>query len=159
VTTGATFTQSFVSSLKDISSFHHGRSEAEIFLSFGREEPLELTMTWASRWWGVLGIGVAERGSPWVRGDFAYEYRASLESEWRFFVNTLWGLGHKYLHWHHFHGYGPIDHRSIDIGLRYTYLIEYVGHINFNYSYRVYAYNFPAHAHQVMIQFLYTFGL
>lgn len=159
LTIGATFTQSFVSSLKDVSSFHHGRSEAELFLSVGQDESLELTMTWASRWWGVLGMGCAERGSPWIRGDLVYEYRSCLDSEWRFFVNTLWGLGERRLHWHDFHGYSSIGHQSVDLGVRYTYLFEYMGNLSVDYSYRVYAYNFPAHTHQVMLRFLYLFGL
>ncbi len=59
----------------------------------------------------------------------------------------------------HFHGYGSIRHRSIDLGFCYTYLLEFYGNTNLTYSYRLYAHNYPIHAHQILAQFLYTFGL
>lgn len=158
LTTGAVLTQSFVPSLNDISSFHHGRSEAEIFVSFGREcshgQPL-----WDSRMWGMLGIGFAERGFPWIRTLLAYEQRFCDCHEFRYMIETLWGLGHQRLCPHHFHGYGPIQHQSIDLSLRYTYLIEYFGALNIDYAYRIYARNFPERTQCVTIMLTKTFGL
>lgn len=156
-TTGLVLTQSFVASLHDISSYHHGRSEAELFLSFGKENPLDVK--WNSRGWGVLGIGIAERGSPWLRGDLTWEYRLCPQHEIKLFTHTLWGLGSKELHPRHFHGYGSIDHQSIDLGLGYTYLIDYFGLFSFEYSSRVYAKNFPAQTHRFLFRLTSTFGL
>lgn len=157
VTAGLSLIYALSYSLKDVSSFHHGRGESELFLSVGKETPLE-TM-WGSRWWGVFGIGIADRGSPWLRFNLSYEKRLCDQHEMRFFAHSLWGLGQKRLHLHHFHGYGPIQHQSIDLGLRYTYLLKYIGSVSVEYSYRVHAFNFPVYAHRVLAQFLYPFGI
>ena len=155
--TGLSYTQAFYYSLRDVSSFHHGFSNIELFISLGKENPDE--SVWASRWWGMLAIGVAERGSPWFRLHLNYEKRWREKHEVKTFLSSLWGLGHKRLHPHHFHGYGSIQHQSIDLGLRYTYLLELYGSASLEYSYRIYARNFPAFTHQVLAQLLYTFGL
>lgn len=155
--TGVSFIECFQSSLKDLSSFHHGRSEAEFFCSFGKETPQETT--WISRWWGIAGIGVADRGSPWARFNLVYERQWREKHELKVFSYFLWGFGHKRLHICDFHGYGPIQHQSLDLGLRYTYLIDFFGSASLEYSYRIYARNFPVRAHRVCIQLLYTFGL
>ncbi len=157
LTTGAGFIQAFDWSLKDKSSFHHGRSEAEIFLSVGKE--WAQGDQWISRAWAMAALGSAARGSPWMRYDMAYAQRIKQCHEFEFFVHTLWGLGSKQLHRSHFHGYGAIDHQSIDLGCRYTYLIQFFGSASIEYAKRVYARNFPVQAHQISLSLLYTFGL
>ncbi|WP_068468436.1 hypothetical protein [Candidatus Protochlamydia phocaeensis] len=156
-TTGLSFIQSFVESLKDPSSFHHGRSEAELFASIGKETAQE--DKWISRWWAMGGIGIAERGSPWLRFDLSYSKRLKEKHELELFACTLWGLGHKALHRTSFHGYGSIQHQSIDLGWRYTYLIDFLGSASLAYTTRIYARNFPVHTQQIVLQLLYTFGL
>lgn len=156
--TGLSFIQAFRRSLKDVSSFHHGLSEAELFLSIGKEYPQD--SDWISRWWGMLAIGAAaDRGSPWFRFDLAYEKSYCEKHELRLLAHSLWGTGHQRLRLHHFDGYGPVQHQSIDLGIRYTYLLDFFGSASLEYSYRIHARNFPAYAHQVMAQVLYTFGL
>lgn len=159
VTTGFVFTQAFLSSLRDISSFHHGRSEGELFISLGKEVAIE-GEEWVSRCWGMVAIGSAiQRRSPWIRSVVAYDHRICRLHEIGVFANTLWGLGFKTLDPEDFHGYGSIQHQSVDLGLRYTYILQYVGHLNLEYSYRIYARNFPAETHLLLLNFLYTFGL
>ncbi len=158
LTTGLILTHAFKSSLYDISSFHHGRTEAELFVSVGKEIS-SLTKTWCSRWWSTGGIGIAEQGSPWLRAQFIYEHQICDRHRWRVFGKTLWGLGHHRLCIQDFRGYGPVRHQSIDLGLGYTYLIKFFGSVSFEYSYRVYARNFPVQNHQFLLSLLYTFGL
>lgn len=155
--TGASFSQAFVPALEDVSSFHHGRSEAEFFLSVGKEIPCG--DVWMSRSWGMLGFGVAERGSPWVRTILAYEQRFCQRHELRGKVETLWGMGHGRLRPHHFHGYGSIQHQSVDFAVRYAYLIDFFGSVDLEYSYRVYARNFPDQTQCLKLSLLMTFGL
>lgn len=155
---GLSFIQAFRPSVYDVSSFHHGFSEAEIFLSVGKEN--SLGMDWISRWWAIFALGTAaDRGSPWIRFDLAYEKVFGEKQEIRLFCNTLWGTGNKRLHLCDFEGYGPIQHQSVDLGFRYTYLIDYFGTASLEYSYRVHARNFPEYTHRVIAQVLYTFGL
>lgn len=158
VATGLSYTQAFTDSLKDVSSFHHGRCEGELFVSIGKEYSLDAC--WNSRWWSILGIGSSvARGSPWIRFNIAYEKCWQDKHEMRAFVHSLWGLGEKRLHLSHFEGYGSVQHQSIDLGLRYTCLIDFFGSASLQYSYRVHARNFPESAHQILAEVLYTFGL
>lgn len=158
LTTGLNFTQAFNHSVRDISSFHHGKNEVELFLSIGKEQSQGIV--WSKRWWAVLGLGTAiNRGSPWIRAQLAYEQRVGQNHEGRLFVHSLWGLGQHRICPHDFNGYGTIQHQSIDLGGRYTYLIEFVGSLSFEYSYRLYARNFPARAQCGLIHFFYPFGI
>lgn len=155
--TGLSYTQAFKKSLKDPNSFHHGLHNTEFFISFGKENPDE--WLWGSRLWCVCALGIAEQGSPWLRFNVDADKRWCEKHEMSLFVHSLWGFGHKNLYLHDFQGYGPIKHQSIDFGMRYTYVLEYYGCASVEYSYRVYAHNFPAYVHSVIAQILYTFGL
>lgn len=155
--TGLSYIQAFKNSLRDVSSFHHGLYSAEFFVSIGQESADECL--WGSRWWGIFAIGIAEQGSPWLRFRLNYDKRWYEKHDLSLFLHSLWGLGGKHLHLGDFHGYGPIKHQSIDLGLRYTYVLEYYGNASLEYSYRIYASNFPAYVHRVFAQVLYTFGL
>lgn len=155
--TGVSYIQAFKKSLKDPNSFHHGLYNAEFFLSVGKENPDE--WLWGSRWWGVFVLGIAEQGSPWCRCNLDFDKRWFEKHEMSLFVHSLWGCGNKRIHLQDFHGYGPIKHQSIDLGMRYTYVLEYYGSASVEYSYRVYARNFPVYVHSVLAQILYTFGL
>jgi hypothetical protein len=157
VTTGLSLIKAFRHSLKDVSSFHHGLGEAELFLSLGKE--FSIGTNWDSRWWALTGIGIAEKGSPWLRFIAAYEKRWDKVHEFAGTLCSLWGLGHHSLKLYHFRGYGPIQHQSVDLSLRYTYLIQYVGHLSVEYTYRIHGRNFPISLHSLWVHFLYTFGL
>lgn len=157
ITFGLSYIQGFHRSLKDLSSFHHGLYESEIFGSIGKEK--SLGTVWISRWWMMGALGIAERGSPWLKFHANFEKRFGEQHELKTFFHSLWGLGGGRLHPNHFSGYGSVQHQSIDLGLRYTYLIEFFGSASLEYSYRIYARNFPTYTHQVLAQVLYTFGL
>lgn len=154
---GLSYIQAFSNSLKDVSSFHHGLYNSELFVSIGKEHSQDAN--WDSRWWLMGALGIAEKGSPWCRLHLNYEKRLREKHELKAFLNTLWGFGQRRLRFDHFEGYGPVKHQSIDLGLKYAYLIQYFGHVSLEYTYRVYARNFPCHTHQVLAQVLYTFGL
>ncbi len=157
LTTGITIIQAFRHSVNDISSFHHGQIAAEAHIAVGKET--SHLSSWLSHWWGVFGIGMADQGYPWIRGDAYWEKNWCDQSQLRLFLHSLWGLGDRNLHAHsHFRGYGPIAHRSIDIGARYTYNFD-LGILSFEYAHRVYAVNFPAHANLFLLSYLYPFGL
>lgn len=157
-TTGAILSQAFLPALHDISSFHHARGEAEIYATVGKEQ--SCGTIWLSRWWVLGGIGTGlEQGAPWLKANIEYESRLSADGEWGVFVKSLWGLGNRRLCPHHFHGYGSVQHQSVDIGLRYRYLLKYMGSLTAEYTYRPYARNFPAYSHCFLVTWLYTFGL
>jgi hypothetical protein len=155
---GLTLQQAFIGSLRDMSSFHHGRSEAEFHLAVGKEL-CSNRFLWDSRLWAIGAFGFAEQGKPWLRANLGYDYRLAIYHELSVFAKTLWGMGNKKLNPYDFDGYGSLHHQSVDLGLRYTYLIEFFGSASIEYMHRVYARNFPAEAHLLMISVLYTFSL
>jgi len=154
---GLSLVQAGRPALHDPASFHHGLFEVEAHLSVGKE--ISQNQFWLKRYFAVFGIG---QGShlPWLRADFVYAQNYCDLSEFRLFVNTLFGLGGRNLNLNHFHGYGSIQHRSIDLGLQYSYFLENVdGSLTAEYSYRVYAKNFPKNVNCLALTFYYPFGL
>lgn len=156
VVAGTTLTQSFLNSLRDPSSFHHGILEAEVHLSFGRE--FSCRNVWLSRWWGLLGFGCGDHGSPWLRGHLEWEHNWLDQQHLALFAETLWGLGGNNFHFP-FRGYGSIRHQSVDIGARYTYIFENYARLSVEYSYRPYARNFPENTNRLELKFIYPFWL
>jgi hypothetical protein len=164
--TGFSFDQCSVDALHDPSSFHHGRAEAECFVSMGKEfaydfyDDLLYDAAWSSRVWAMGAIGASpDKGSPWCRATLAYEKRFLQKHQLKLFVNGLYGYGGRNLDLDDFHGYGPLRHESVNVGFRYSYLIDLFGTASLEYSNRVYARNFPANVSQIMLQVLYPFGL
>lgn len=158
LTMGLTATQVLKLALHDISCFYHGGIEAEAHVAVGKEFDCE--QFWLSHLWGVVGFGIADHGSPWVRADAAWEYNVWDRHRFRLFADSLWGLGRNNLSLrHHFHGYGPIRHQSIDIGLLYTRHFDWGAFVDLGYAYRVHAHNCPEQTNRVVVSFLYPFGL
>lgn len=158
LTTGVTYIQAFRHSLYDISSFHHGKTECEAHVVIGKE--YSTLSTWNSHWWAVFALGLGDHGSPWLRGEAAWEKNWCDQQRVRVFMHALCGCGGNNIHHiDHFHGYGAIRHRSIDLGARYSYRFCFDGVLSLEYARRVYAQNFPSQANLVLLSFLYPFGL
>lgn len=156
LTTGITLSRAWREALNDISSFHHGQNEAFFHAAIGKQ--VVFGNEWLSRWWGVFGVGIADRWTPWIVANANYEWNYCNMHRFRLFANSLWGCGNQRLKVEDFGGYARINHHSIDIGGGYTYLFNYYGSLSFNYAYRVYAHNFPNHASQFVISYNYPFG-
>lgn len=154
---GATIIQSCKIAVHDISCFYHGDIAAEFTLAAGKEVICE--QFWTSRAWAVAGMGCADVGSPWIRGDLGWEHNFYDSHQLELWLHSIWGLGGNNLHPYHFRGYGPIEHGSIDLGIEYRYVFECGPVLGLGYSYRVYAWNFPSYANTLNISFLYPFGL
>jgi hypothetical protein len=151
-------------SRRDVSSFHHGNYEYEAHVSIGKE--LSKEQFWTDRFWGVLAYGVANKGSPWLHFLLAYDNNYQDLHQWRLFVDTLWGFGGQNIRFP-FHGYGPIHHQSIDIGARYSYLLDllpfcninFVGTLNAEIAHRFFARNCPYQSTEASFMLLIPFGI
>lgn len=144
--------------LHDLSSFHHGRFEAIVHLSLGKE--MDDNQFWSSRFWGTLGVGAADVGSPWIHFKLCAEKNYSDRSILSIFLESLYGFGGNALSKHKkFHGYGPIRHRSIDFCAFYSYILDGGQKLSLGCRYRVYARNFPDHAASISLTFLSPFAL
>ncbi|CDZ81183.1 hypothetical protein BN1013_01714 [Candidatus Rubidus massiliensis] len=143
--------------VKDPASFHHGKTEFEFFLTFGKE--LTKYNDWNNRWWVFTALGVADRGYPWLRGNLGWQFKHCQDHVFELYVKTLWGFGPKNFHLPHFKGYGHINHQSIDIGAAFEKRFDNEGTLRLEYRQRVFAKNFPKDTHQWIISYLYPFGL
>ncbi len=148
---GATYIQAFGQSVNDPSSFHHGKCEVELYLSAGNEFPYK--QFWETHTWGMVAFGVADKGSAWMRLDLAVEKNWFDQHKIQASIHTLVGFGQESLKLPptHFHGYGPIKHRSVDLELRYSWATECYGRFDLGYTYRVYASNFPANTQVALL--------
>jgi len=143
--------------VRDISTFHHGTWEYMFHGSIGKEEPCG--PTWGRRAWGLVGLGIANKGSFWVFSHLEYERNACDRYWYGIFLNGLFGMGNHDLVLDEFIGYGPIKHRSVDLGAKFTYSFWENGTLMLRYSFRVWAENFPAYTNLATIEFQYPFGL
>lgn len=153
-TGGVMLSRAWKQAVHDIGSFHHGRVEMEAHLAIGKQFLCE--NFWTSRFWSVLALGTADTGSPWFRADFHWEKNYWDLHQFGFLVKTLWGFGGKSLCISDFKGYGPVDHQSVDLGFYYSYFLEDQGAtLRAQYSYRVYAKNFPRSTSRYLVSLLY----
>lgn len=144
--------------LYDPSTFHHGKFESIVHVSVGKEIPYE--QFWLSHFWGAIGLGTADVGSPWWHFYLCAEKNALDKHRWLVFIDSLIGCGGESLARNKpFHGYGPIAHRSVDLGIDYRYSFECGLKASLGYSYRLYARNFPKNTNSFSFTLLYPFGL
>ncbi len=156
--TGLTVTKVFKPARYDVAIFHHGGVACEATVAAGKEFSCE--QFWTSRYWAVGGVGMGDIGSAWVRGDAAWEHNWWDLHLAGIFLNTLWGFGRHALDLEKpFRGYGPIEHQSIDLGLRYRLALECGLALKVEYAYRVFARNCPQHVNWVNVGIFYPFGL
>ncbi len=144
-------------SLKDVSSPYHSNVNFELNTSIGRE--WDQGFDWRLRLWGFGAIGMANRGFPWGRAFATFEgnihhHRLGLFSE--FYA----GFGdHALVNTRHFLGYAFIRHRSLDLGIQYTYAFEIWGHLSLSYTRRLYARSFPENVNFFTLSYLFPFSL
>lgn len=154
---GATCSIVSKEALHDVSSFHHGRFEAVGHVAIGKE--IVCHNTWSSHWWGVGFVGLADTGSPWLGANFSWENNWWDVDRLTFFVSGLYGFGGQNMrNPHHFEGYGPIHHRSVDVGFDYRHAWSCGQSLTLGYAYRAYAKNFPKNASTVTLTFIYPLG-
>jgi hypothetical protein len=139
---GAAFTHVHRPALDDRSNLYHGRFQFEGILSAGKEN--SCGEFWTTRYWSTLVVGKAEKYAPWM------ELRAAWEKNWwdlyemGLSAKLDWGFGHRHLsHHHHFHGYGPIEYRLVNLAAYYRYWISDSAQLTAEYRYRIFAHNAP----------------
>jgi hypothetical protein len=138
--------------LRDISSFHHGRTEGELHVAVGKEISCEAD--WVSHTWGLLGVGLGDGGQGWLHAHAEYDYRFCNGMEVGVFSTLLLGFGDKRLDIDYFNSYGPIKHRSVGVG-------AFVRYCNFTLQYEGYAYahNFPEAVQAVTLTYYFPLRL
>lgn len=143
--------------LRDISCPSHGNVDFELNLSVGRE--FDSGDEWRFRLWGFGALGIANRGSPWLRGIIGGEGNYCDHHKWGVYLIGSHGYGRKRtLDPNHFYGYGRIRQKSIDIGFRYGYGMGCFGTLRFEYIRRVSAKVYPQQVNTVVVSYLLPFS-
>lgn len=142
----------------DPSILCHGSIGAELEVAVGKEWA---AMTdWSRRSWAKLALGAADLGSPWLSALAAGEWKCTPFLLLGACAQWLAGLGKKQISCYNFQGYGSLRHRTVDLC---AYLRAELpcqrGALTCSYSCRCYAKNSPNKAQQVMVSYLYPFGL
>ncbi len=144
--------------MRDVSSPYHAQGNIELGAAIGKE--IDKTYNWLFRFWGVLGVGTANRGYPWARPLLAVEMKFQERHKLKIFSEGYVGFGHHHrVNIDHFNGYSKIAHRSVDLGLNYTYLFKIWGSLGVQYAYRVYAHSFPQNASTFRVEYRLPFSL
>lgn len=131
--------------LPDPSTPYHNVFNMEVNLCVGRE--WNDYFDWYYRTWGLIALGQANKGYPWIRTDYHLQGKVRDKWEWDAFLIGYFGTGNKRtIDLSTFMGYYNIAHQSIDIGLGGSYLLGIWGKISASGSYRVYAKAYPQHA-------------
>ena len=144
--------------MRDVSSPYHSQGNLELGLAVGKE--IDQGYHWLFRFWGFLGAGIANRGYPWLRPILAVEGKFHLSHQIKLFSEGYFGFGDRSrVNIDDFNGYAKIAHRSIDVGLNYTYHFRIWGALGLQYAYRVYAHAFPRHASTFTAEYRFPFSL
>ncbi len=129
-------------SIKDISSPYAARWNAEIHTAIGKE--WSSGPSWRMRIYGLGTIGQGNRGSPWTRARLALANNEEDGKEVEIFAEGYWGFGSQQkVNINDFHGWGKIDHSSVDLGVGYHQHFPVWGTLGIDYAYRVYARSYP----------------
>ncbi|PCI78151.1 hypothetical protein COB21_01400 [Candidatus Aerophobetes bacterium] len=144
--------------MRDVSSPYHGQTNLEAGVSVGKEWSLNLT--YVARLWGFVGMGQANRGLPWIKSQLHLDTKCFLG---RIFLygKGYFGLGNtKEINLARFdNGYGNIEHRSVDLGIKYLAKIGVWGDLTLGYQYRIWAYAFPEKTTIFYLAYRYPFSV
>lgn len=155
--TGITISKIFNASRHNVALFDHGGLACEAHVAIGMENSCE--EFWTTRTWGVLGVGIADVGSPWLRANLVWERNWWEIHQLRVFADSIWGFGGDRLSLHPFHGYGSVNYQAIDAGVRYGFRLPNDALLSVSYAYRVFGRNCPLHVNFLKFEFCYPFGL
>lgn len=144
--------------LRDVSTPYAAEFNAELTCAVGKE--WSDGTTWTMRTFGLAAVGQANRGSPWTREIFVWEYNLNDVQCFTAFAEGNFGFGaRRHVDVRHFNGWGHFQHRSIDLGLAWGYTISVWGTLTASYAHRVFAHSFPEHVNFFMLAWSVPFSL
>lgn len=145
-------------SLRDVSVPYRAQGNIELGAAIGKE--MDKNYNWLFRFWGFFGVGIANRGMPWMRPLAVAEVKFENRHVLKAFTESYIGFGPRHhVNINDFKGYAKIAHRSIDLGLNYSYLFHIWGSLSLEGVYRLYAHSFPKHAVTAKITYHLPFSL
>ena len=155
--TGLTASYATHQARHDLAAFHHGGIDGEGFVTVGRE--WSKGAIWYRRLWGVAAVGGGDLGSPWIRAQIHYEKNFCFGKEGELFAESLVGFGKRRFDLQKFYSWGPIAHRSLDIGGKFSWRTDFCGIFSCGYTRRIWAQNYPEQANIGWLKWEYFFGI
>ncbi len=144
-------------SLKDVSTLYHSDIDFELNLAFGKE--FSKLDYWRFRFWFYGAIGIANKGSPWIKGNFALEGNLDDKKKCSLFVDAMHGYGKKeFVDVFNFDGYAKIRQRDVNVGFKYGYRLNVYGTLSFEYKRRILAKRCPERVNFFSISYLIPFS-
>jgi len=145
-------------SVKDVNSPYSSYLNTEVMASLGKEFTKQ--RDWTSRGYVAGFIGLANHGSAWNRFEFSCEGKFLSSQVLKSFMTGYFGYGpKKIVDINHFHGWGEVAHRSLDLGVQYRYCFTFWGELSLSYAYRVFAKSYPQHQQTIEISYSLPFSL
>lgn len=144
--------------LKDVSTPYASEFNLEVTGSVGKE--WSNADQWTMRTYGFFAIGMANRGYPWTRELFVWQYNLFNTHRFLLFAEGDFGFGNQqHVNVKHFNGWAKFQHQSIDVGIAYGYRISVYGLLSLAYAHRIFAHNFPEHVNFFTIHYCLPFSL
>lgn len=136
---------------------YQGLLNFEANLVLGKE--FDQAFDWTKRGYLFLATGLANQGAPYLKANGVFEMHR-MHNLFGVFLNTYFGFGGRSkIDEKSFHGYGKIQHQSVDVGLRYKYLFDIYGSLSAEFSYRVYAFSFTKNQTVLEIRYWFPFSI
>lgn len=144
--------------LADVSTPYHAEGNLELGAAVGKE--FSKVYDWLYRVYGFLGVGGGNQGALYLRPLLSFEFQYENRHRLYLFSEGYFGFGKETsVNINHFKGYGNIGHQSVDIGIGYGYHFPVWGMLKIDYSFRVYAFAFPAKASTFTLSYHFPFSL
>lgn len=154
---GANVRYIFPIAVRDISCPYGANFDFIANISIGKE--FDFRGDWRYRLWSYGSVGVANEGSPWIRGIGAFEMNCSDVHKWAFFVDALKGYGEKtVVDIDNFHGYASIRRTYLDLAVRYGYGMGVWGTLRLEYIRRIVAVRCPEKMDMLVLSWLVSFS-
>lgn len=144
--------------VRDVSSPYSSYLNTEIMATLGKE--FTKGKDWKSRGYLAAVLGLANHGSAWNRVEAVCEGKIFSSQVLRAFMTGYFGYGPKRnIDIDNFHGWGRVEHRSIDLGAQYRYCFTLWGDLGLSYAYRVFARSYPQNEQTIQISYYLPFSL
>jgi hypothetical protein len=154
---GSNFRITSQNSLRDVGILYHSNTDFELNLALGKE--FSKSEYWRFRLWMYGSGGIANRGSPWIRGKFSIEGNMYEKRKWALFVDLMQGYGRKeHINVYDFHGYFDVRECNVDIGFKYGVRLNVWGTLSFEYKRRVLAKSCPENVNFFTVSYLLPFS-
>ena len=145
-------------SLHDVSCPYHSDFNFELTTAAGKEWSKQ--EWWISRCYGLLGLGIANHGAPWLRAMAIFEANRNNRNRLMVALEGYFGFGPKrHPDVDHFDGWGKFHHQSIDCAVGYAHHLPVWGTLGLRYAYRLFANTFPAHVNFITFYYQFPFSL